>query len=131
MNHTFLILVGERLRETRKALGLSQDDAAAAVGVTRVQWGRYERGVPMPGGDVLAKCMALGIDIKKLLEPPPAASAGELRYSTEPMHTVLTVEERTLVYNYRASDTAGRRAIEAASAAMAKPPVDKPTRTKG
>ncbi|WP_231410722.1 helix-turn-helix transcriptional regulator [Neisseria meningitidis] len=46
-------LFGNRLKEKRKFLGLTQAQAAEKAGIERETWGKYERGVFMPSGDVL------------------------------------------------------------------------------
>lgn len=59
--------VGDRLREVREKLELSQSSAAKLVGVTREQWGRYERGITMPGGEVLAALARADVDVSYVL----------------------------------------------------------------
>lgn len=75
MNDAFSAIAGGRLREIRDALGLSQSDLAKALGITREQVGRYERGIAVPGGEVLAKLATLGGDVLYFLTgrrvPPP------------------------------------------------------------
>lgn len=62
---------------------MSQAALAEAVGVSREQWGKYERGAGVPGGDVLARAARQGIDVRYVLTgsrdyaPPPALSAEE------------------------------------------------------
>ena len=46
-------LFGNRLKEKRKFLGLTQAQAAEKAGIERETWGKYERVVFMPSGDVL------------------------------------------------------------------------------
>ncbi|RTB44125.1 helix-turn-helix domain-containing protein [Pseudomonas aeruginosa] len=36
--------IGQRVAEERSRLGLSQDEAAKLCGVSRISWGKYERG---------------------------------------------------------------------------------------
>lgn len=82
-DETFVMQVGDRLREAREALGLTQADLADRAGVTRVQWGRYERGIGVPGGEVLARAAGAGVDVRYVItgsrdyDPPPALSAEE------------------------------------------------------
>ena len=54
--------IGERLKQERKRLGLSQVEAGRAVGVSNVMWGRYERGAVM-GVDVESKLQGAGFDV--------------------------------------------------------------------
>ena len=61
LSRSFLMNIdslGERMRESRKALQLSQDDVASRCGVSREMWGKYERGAAIPGGEVLAAMAA-------------------------------------------------------------------------
>lgn len=46
-----MVLFHERLREARRALGLTQDAAAKRAGITQTQWARYERGAEKPRPD--------------------------------------------------------------------------------
>lgn len=74
MNEINLSLFGERLKKSRKDLGLSQSDAAELVGVTREHWGRCERGLGMPGGEVLAALANAGADVLYILTGMHAAT---------------------------------------------------------
>ena len=53
---------GERLRDERVRLGLSQEDLAQAGGVNRNTQGSYERGARNPDTAYLAAVASLGID---------------------------------------------------------------------
>lgn len=77
---TFISLTGQRLKEEREALGLSQAEAAAAASVTREHWGRCERGVAIPGGEMLAGFSIAGGDIVYVLTGvrPNAATSRHL-----------------------------------------------------
>ena len=59
-------LFGNRLKEKRKFLGLTQAQAAETAGIERETWGKYERGVFMPSGDVLLSFLNMGIDVSSL-----------------------------------------------------------------
>jgi transcriptional regulator with XRE-family HTH domain len=65
---------GERIRSERKRLGLTQDAAAQRVGVSKEMWGKYEREVAMPGGEVLLAAALNGFDVNYLLT---SQSSGE------------------------------------------------------
>lgn len=41
-------VAGPRMKLTREALGLTQREAYEAIGVSKTQWGNYERGVSRP-----------------------------------------------------------------------------------
>ncbi|WP_448680556.1 helix-turn-helix domain-containing protein [Pseudomonas nicosulfuronedens] len=64
---TFNSLFQDRMQEERKRLGLTQAEAAARCDVSREVWGRYERGVAVPGGEVLAAFAHLGADAQYIL----------------------------------------------------------------
>ena len=54
----------DRLKEIRTSLDFkSQADVAEMVGVSREMWGKYERGLAMPGAEVLIKLTRLGFDV--------------------------------------------------------------------
>lgn len=98
---TFSSLFGERLKKTRKALGLSQAEVAEVVGVSREYWGRCERGASIPGGEVLAALAERGADVRYILtgqEPEPPAEVAQ------------TAEEVTMLRCFRAADPVTQRA---------------------
>lgn len=57
----------ERLKEERKRLKLTQGDIADICGISREMWGKYERGIAIPGGEVLASLAMAGINIQYIL----------------------------------------------------------------
>jgi DNA-binding XRE family transcriptional regulator len=61
-NENFAGLIGSRLKEARKALGLTQAQVAKMTGITVKHWGRLERGVAIPGGQILSELVRLGVD---------------------------------------------------------------------
>lgn len=90
---TFSSLVGERLKEQRTALRLSQAEAAERVGITREHLGRCERGTAVPGGEVLAALADLGVDVGYVLTGKSGSfgAAG----------AALTADERELLALFR------------------------------
>lgn len=54
--------IPDRIKAERKRLSLTQIEAAEKCEVTRVQWGRYERGESEFGGRVLKAFIAIGAD---------------------------------------------------------------------
>ncbi len=81
----------ERLKEERERLGYkSQSGIAELVGVSREMWGKYERGIAMPGGDVIAKLTGIGLDIAYVF--------------TGQRNQPLTDEERMLLESWRKAD---------------------------
>jgi len=117
MNEINLSLVGARLKDARKQLGINQAEAADLVGVTREHWGRCERGLGMPGGEVLAALAAAGADILYILtgqrSQPVQEAAG------------LPPRQRALLANYEGSDEAGKKIIEGTASLAAQQPTRK------
>ncbi len=107
---TFSSLVGERLKEARKALGLNQSEIAEAVGVTREYWGRCERGASVPGGEVLAALAGLGVNVNHVLTGQPVPAPAELPR-----------QEQEWLALYRNSSEEVRAALKAAGNELTKP----------
>lgn len=63
----FVDHAASRMHDERKRLGLSQAAAADMCEVSRVVWGKYERGQAVPGADVLMKFAAAGADVGFIL----------------------------------------------------------------
>ncbi|MDQ8022209.1 MAG: helix-turn-helix transcriptional regulator [Moraxellaceae bacterium] len=64
-------LIGDRLREERKKLGLNQDEAGTSPQVQR----RYESGTSTPGADYLAAFAQQGADILYIVTGQRAVGA--------------------------------------------------------
>ena len=60
-------LIGKRLKEERNKLGLYQSDIAERCGVSREQWGKYERGENKPSSEKLFSFQKAGIDIEYVM----------------------------------------------------------------
>lgn len=58
---------GFRLKHERTRLNLTQEEIAEKCGISRIQWGKYEREVVTPSKKVLKKLEELGIDIDYLI----------------------------------------------------------------
>ena len=61
----FAVAFGKRMREARRAAGLTQQEAADAVGIEPLGWGRAERGEFLPRADRLpavARTLAVSTD---------------------------------------------------------------------
>lgn len=102
-------LFGDRLKEERERLGLSQAAAGAAAGVSREMWGKYERGA-MPGGEVILSLAGTGFDMNYLFTGQRGAAPAP----------VLSREEAALLDNFRHCPPEGRACIKATSDAFAK-----------
>jgi len=103
--------LGERMRESRKALQLSQDDVASRCGVSREMWGKYERGAAIPGGEVLAAMAAAGFDIVYVLTGARTLPVSE--------RATLSMRQRALLDNYEHTDEPGKRVIESTASLAA------------
>lgn len=75
MNATVLQELGNRIRETRKALGWTQEDLADNAGIDRSYIGSVERGERNLTFKVLCQiCEALGCDVAALTSGIPRPS---------------------------------------------------------
>lgn len=101
--------LGARLKRIRKDLGKNQDEMALTCGVSREMWGKYERGLAMPGGDVLVKIATEGADVQYVL-------TGEER-QTSPES--LSVEEALMLQYFREAPPAVRKAAMGALLSVA------------
>ena len=109
----FSSLVSPRVAEERKRLGLSQESAGQACGVSREMWGKYERGKAVMGTEVLALFAAAGADVLYILTGQRSGAAAPT--------PALKPEEATLLDNYRHASPEGKKAIKATSDALAQP----------
>jgi transcriptional regulator with XRE-family HTH domain len=90
-------MIGERLKEERKRLGLSQEAFAEKAGATRRPYIDWEAGKTSPTAVQLAALAAAGADVRYVLTgerdgPPP-----------------LKPDEQTLLDGYRVLDAATKR----------------------
>jgi transcriptional regulator with XRE-family HTH domain len=96
--------IGQRLREERERLGLSQERFAAVGGVQKRAQINYESGERVPDAHYLEGIALLGVNLLYVVtgtrdaEPPPA----------------VTAEERLLLDYYRDAQPALRKAAVAA-----------------
>lgn len=107
MNPSYL--VGNRLRDERERLGLSQAEAGAMAGVSREMWGRYERGA-LPGGEVFVLLGSTEMDVLYIItgqRSQPLASSPD---------------EEMLMGAYRRASLAQKQAILGAAIGVAPPP---------
>lgn len=95
--------LGARLKEERKRLALSQDDAGGLAGVSREMWGKYERNVGVPGGDAFARLLHAGFDVHYVLIG---------RRSGDPMPAAISKGGRALLDIYDSLDDQLRDAID-------------------
>jgi transcriptional regulator with XRE-family HTH domain len=103
MNDNFFSQAAERLKSERIRLGLNQAQAGDLCGVSREMWGKYERGLAVPGGEVLFSFAAKGADIQFIFTGIRIVSL------IEP----LTPREAALLDNYRnVEDETDKKVIE-------------------
>ncbi len=89
--------IGDRLREERKRLGMTQEQFAAAAGVVGRTQGMYEREDRAPDSIYLAAVARLGVDIGYVV-------TGDAQGAR------LSADEALLVQTYRGLDQAGKTA---------------------
>ncbi len=93
--------LGSRLKEERKALGLSQQDFAAIGGVEANAQGKYESGQRMPRSNYLSALGHRGVDVLYLLSG-----------RRTPLEiTSLSDAERAVIVHYRALTMVDQDAI--------------------
>lgn len=81
-------------------MGLTQADAAQKAGIERETWGKYERGVFLPSGDVLVSFLNLGIDVSALFS-----------VSERQLENLLAQDEQELLTYYRQATDNGKFVI--------------------
>lgn len=116
--------IGRRLREERERLAETQADFAARVQCDRKSQVNYEAGTRAPSADYLARAADIGVDVLYVITGVRTVVAHRGAVNTGDA-LVLSVEEHCLVDNYRHASREGRRLLEAAGAAIAKPASDK------
>lgn len=92
---------GERLKEARKTLGLSQHDFGAIGGVAANAQGRYENGERQPKSDYLMAIRLKGVDVLYVL-------TGE---RIPPTAETLSDEEAVIIRHYRTLDGVDQNAL--------------------
>ena len=106
-------MISERLKAERESLGLSQQALADRVGVSLRSQQNYESGDRIPDATYLGAMAEAGADVLFIL-------TGQ-RGQPVPQLTKLPPRVRALVDNYEHTDEAGKKIIEAAASAAAKP----------
>lgn len=62
-----MTITPQRIKSERKRIGYTQQQIADLCEISRVQWGRYERGASVLGGRVLKVFVGLGANLHYLL----------------------------------------------------------------
>ena len=102
--------IGERLKEERSRLGLSQTDFGALASVGKTTQINYEKGNGSPDAKYLAAVAEQGVDVLYVVtgsRVPTATNA-------------LTPDEDTLLANYRQLDEKARTTLQDVAQAMAR-----------
>lgn len=100
--------IGDRLREERDKLGLTQTEMAKACGVAFRTYCDYEASKTEPKASLLARLNEMGVDVMYIL------SGCRIPQDN------ISIEEKKLIENYRAMDEAARLNVQAVGAAFAK-----------
>lgn len=108
MNPSYL--VGNRLKEERERLGLSQAESGLAAGVSREMWGRYERGA-LPGGEVFIALGNTKFDVLYIL-------TGQRSQPVAPQE-LLPEGDRILLNNFHAAPDVVRAGVKTTLSAFA------------
>ncbi|EHP5887392.1 helix-turn-helix transcriptional regulator [Salmonella enterica] len=96
------IHIGDRLREERERLGLSQDELAATASITRKTLYNYENGVRSPDAEALAVWNELGMDVYYVV------TGMRLNNKESPYGTVNNADEAEMLAEYREGDDDAR-----------------------
>ena len=85
-----------RVRRMREHFGLSQREMAAKIGGSYPGWQKYESGVSVPGGAVLAELFGLGVNINWLLTGEGKMLVSDQQQAAAPIDLAI-LEEATEV----------------------------------
>lgn len=116
--------IGRRLKEERDRLGLNQENFGTLGGVGRKTQFNYESGERSPDGAYLSALAQHGVDVQFILTGYRSATSSLLTVQQEQAGytvEVLTKEEQALLDNYRHAPDVGKKAVDAAVAAVATP----------
>lgn len=113
--------IGARLREERERLGMTQEGFGQAGGVLKRALIRYEKGERMPDAAFLAAIAAAGADVLYILTGQRSGVAAAAPVAAEPPATQLSRRALAVAQNYEATSEEGKKIIEAAAFAAAKP----------
>lgn len=100
---------GERLKEERKALGLSQQEFGSIGGVEANAQGRYESGERLPKSDYLMAIGQKGVDLLYVLTG----------HRTRLSEGELSTEETRIIQHYRSLDEEDQEAIAQLASSLA------------
>ena len=112
-------MISERLKSERENLGLSQQALADLLGISLRSQQNYEKGDRHPDSAYLAAIAAAGADVLYILTGQRAGGA-EAAPVAEPTQQ-LSRRALAVAQNYEATSEEGKKIIEAAAFAAAKP----------
>lgn len=121
------VYMGVRLKEIREALALSQTEFAQIAGnagvpgATRQSQAKYEKGLATPSAAYLAAIAAAGADVLYILTGQRSGAAAAAPVAAEPPAAQLSRRALAVAQNYEATSEEGKKIIEAAAFAAAKP----------
>ena len=110
--------IGERLREERVRLSLSQELMGDAAGVRKQAQLKYEKGERHPDAAYLERLAAIGVDVLYVLTGRRAPAANGLAVSEPGPVGHLTLPEQGLIKGWRQLDAKGRQAVLAMMEAL-------------
>jgi len=125
IRETFISQCAPRIAEERLRLGLSQQAIATLCGVSREVWGKYERGIAIPGGDVLLAIARTDADTLYILTGVRVTEVLRRGEEVGEEAVVLKPDEAALVDNYRHSPESAKRNLQAVGVAFAQQRVAK------
>ena len=113
--------IGARIREERNRMALSQEAFGAIPGVTKQAQIKYEKDERHPDTLYLAAIAAAGADVLYILTGQRSGAAAAAPVAAEPPATQLSRRALAVAQNYEATSEEGKKIIEAAAFAAAKP----------
>ena len=113
--------IGARIREERNRMALSQEAFGAIPGVTKQAQIKYEKDERHPDTLYLAAIAAAGADVLYILTGQRSGVAAAAPVAAEPPAAQLSRRALAVAQNYEATSEEGKKIIEAAAFAAAKP----------
>ncbi|NHQ90268.1 helix-turn-helix domain-containing protein [Janthinobacterium lividum] len=109
-------IFGDRLRQERTRLGLTQEAFAAIGGVKKLAQINYEQGKTLPDAGYMVALAGIGVDLSYVMLGVPASNA-------------LTDDENELLAGYRRLDLRGKARVLGVVEGIGEPVVTPPSRT--
>lgn len=109
-----IMYIGQKIRQLRKARGVSQALIAKTLGITQGAVSQWENGVTAPSStQLIPLANVLGVGVDELFSQPVVISA-----TTEHPISDLDPEEQILVENFRLLNASGKAALMATIAGL-------------